>query len=85
MSEINTTKLYRVENPSIPANPNGVTSHDEIVGQWFSPDIDYTLGYLPKATQTFGRGAKVVDGAQLVVAEVPTGISWIVLTQQLTQ
>ena len=72
MSEINTTKLYRVENPSIPANPNGVTSHEEIVGQWFSPDIDYTLGYLPKATQTFGRGAKVVDGAQLVVAEVPT-------------
>lgn len=72
MSETNTTKLYRVENPNIPTKPNGVTSHEKIVGQWFSSDLMYALNYLPKATQTFGRDTRVVDGAQLIVAEVPT-------------
>lgn len=29
----NTTYLYRVENPNIPAQPNAGTSHEDMVGQ----------------------------------------------------
>lgn len=67
------TKLYRIENPRNEANyhPDGITSHDDIVGGWFSPDLDYVTGYARKATQTFGRGSEVVDGARLVVADIP--------------
>jgi hypothetical protein len=63
--------LYRIENPNIPANPDGVVSHEDLVGQWFSPDIGTATNYLRKATQTFGRDAKPIDGAQLIVARVP--------------
>lgn len=66
-----TVKLYRVENPNIPAKPNGVTSHDDLVGQWFTPNLASAARYLRKSTQTFGKGAHIVDGAQLVIAEVP--------------
>lgn len=66
-----TTPVYRVENPNIPSTPNGVTSHEELVGQWFSTDVDAALGYLRKSTQTFGRDAAPIDGAQLVVAHIP--------------
>lgn len=73
MSEIKTTRLYRVENPSIKnANPDSVVSYQDTVGQWFTPNIDTTALYLRKSTQTFGRDASVVDGAQLVVVDVPT-------------
>ena len=68
-TETNITKLYRIENPNIPARPDGVTSHEDLVGQWFSPDLNYVGNYLRKATHTRGT---VVDGAQLVVAEVQT-------------
>lgn len=71
-SETNITKLYRVENPNIPSKPNGITSHEDLVGQWFSPDLDDVVTYLSKSTQTYGREAKVVDGARLVIAEVPS-------------
>lgn len=67
-----TTNLYRVENPTIPANPNGIVSHEDLVGQWFAPDIDTATDYLRKSTQTFGRDSQVIDGAQLVIAEVLT-------------
>lgn len=67
-----TTTVYRVENPTIQGTPNGVTSHEDLVGQWFSPNVDTALNYLRKSTQTFGKDARPVDGAQLVVAHVPT-------------
>jgi hypothetical protein len=67
-----TTTVYRVENPTIQSTPNGVTSHEDLVGQWFSPNVDTALNYLRKSTQTFGKNAGPVDGAQLVVAHVPT-------------
>lgn len=69
--QLDTVPLYRVENPDIAGNPDGITSHEELVGQWFSPNLDTALGYMRKATQTFGPDAHVVDGAQLVVAHVP--------------
>jgi len=67
-----TTTVYRVENLAIQGTPNGVTSHEDLVGQWFSPNVDTALNYLRKSTQTFGKDAGPVDGAQLVVAHVPT-------------
>lgn len=70
-SETNTVPLYRIENPNIPAETNGTTSHEDLVGQWFSPNPDSILPYLRKSTQTFGKEAHPVDGAQLVVAQVP--------------
>src|SRR5450432_2320438 len=76
MSE--TVKLYRIENPTIPARHNpdtplvSSTSHPDIVGQWFSPNLTTASHYLRKSTQTFGKDAHPVGGAQLVIAEVPT-------------
>ena len=69
-----TTTLFRVENPIHPSpqQPDGTTSHKDVVGQWFTPDLKTSLQYLHKSTQTFGTKAKPVDGAQLVVAHVPT-------------
>ncbi|MFZ2513819.1 MAG: hypothetical protein WAW63_05185 [Candidatus Saccharimonadales bacterium] len=58
------TKLYRVENPNIAVVPNGVTSHRDLVGQWFTPNVNTASNYLPKATKQ--------AGARLVIAEVPT-------------
>jgi hypothetical protein len=68
-----TTTLFRIENPvhPKPRTPDGVVSHEDLVGQWFTPNLDKALSYLPKSTQTFGRCAAPVDGAQLVVAHVP--------------
>lgn len=67
------TTLFRVENPNIPADPRrfGQTSHEDLVGQWFSPNLDTAMHYLRKSTQTFGQNASPVDGAQLVIAQVP--------------
>lgn len=67
-----TIPVYRIENPRIQSNPNGITSHEELVGQWFTPNIDSILPYLRKSTQTFGRDAAPVDGAQIVIAHVPS-------------
>lgn len=71
MTELNHVRLYRVENPTIPAKPDGVISHEAIVGQWFTPNINTATNYLHKATQTFGKDAHPTEGAQLVVTDVP--------------
>jgi dihydrofolate reductase len=63
-------KLFRIENPNIPANPNGVTSHTDLVGLWFTPNLSTAITYLRKSTQTFGNGGRIVDGARLVQAYV---------------
>ncbi len=67
-----TTHLYRIENPNLTARADGVTSHEELIGQWFTPNVSTAVGYLRKSTQTFGRDPQPVDGARLVVATVPT-------------
>ncbi len=64
----NTIAMYRVENPNIPATPDGVVSHGEIVGQWFSPDLESVLRFLRKSSR---RNGKIIDGTQLVIAHVP--------------
>lgn len=71
MTETNTTQLYRIENPTIESTPDGVVSHTDLVGRWFTPNIDTAATYLRKATQTFGKDATVVDGARLIIADVP--------------
>lgn len=72
-------KLYRVENPNIPADPRleneGGTSHPDLRGQWFSDRLDKALSYLPKATQykpggDFRRPFEAIDGAVLHIAEI---------------
>lgn len=72
-------KLYRVENPNVPTQPQtesvGGTSHPELRGQWFSTELDKALHYLPKATQykPEGKGLRPfvpVDGAVVHVAEI---------------
>ncbi|HEX5456358.1 MAG TPA: hypothetical protein VFW77_03240 [Candidatus Saccharimonadales bacterium] len=68
-----TVPLYRVENPNIAGNPDGVKSHEALVGQWFSPSLNTALGYLRKSTQAFGTDSHPVDGAQLVIAHLPVG------------
>lgn len=73
MPETETKKLYRVENPAIPVDPRrfGHVSDPEIIGQWFTPDVDAAMNYAPKSTRRFGgKNAGPVDGAQLVVAQV---------------
>lgn len=64
------TRLYRVENPNIHTTPNGVTSHVDIVGGWFSPNPSKAFNYLRKYSRTFGPQGKRVAGARLVVADV---------------
>lgn len=68
------TLLFRVENPTIEAQPDGETSHEALVGQWFSPNVNKALSpqYLRKSTQTRDRHPQLADGAQLVIATVPT-------------
>lgn len=74
MLEKQTIPLYRIENPKHPnpRKPDGVVSHEDLVGQWFSPNLDTALGYMRKSTQTFGKNAGSVEGTQLVVAHLPT-------------
>jgi hypothetical protein len=70
-----TTRLYRVENPNIEVDPGrfGDTSHPELVGQWFTPDLDQATNYIKKSTQIFEKKARVVDGAQMLVADIANG------------
>lgn len=68
------TTLYRIENPNIPGHQvNDGSSHPDLVGQWFTPNVEETFKHLQKSTQTTGLGAHVVEGAQLVIAQVPGG------------
>ncbi len=67
-----TTTLYRIENPTKSANSDGIASHEDLIGQWFTPSLETATNYLRKSTQTFGRDAQTIHGAQLVVAEVST-------------
>ena len=76
MAEQKTTRLYRVENPNTEVNPErfGDTSHPELIGQWFTPDFDQATGmYLQKSTRPRGesRQPQVVNGAQILVADIP--------------
>jgi hypothetical protein len=66
-----TITLYRIENKNIEIEPNGITSHKDLKGQWFSPDLDTALTYLRKSQQTFGADAKRVEGVNLVVVKIP--------------
>ena len=71
MSETNTVRLYRIENPTITAQPDGAVSHEDLIGQWYTPNIGTATNYLRKVTQTFGEGSHLIEGAQLVVTDVP--------------
>lgn len=66
-----TISLYRIENKNIEKEPDGITSHKDLKGQWFSPDLETALVYLRKSQQTFGAEAKRVEGANLVVVKIP--------------
>jgi|GEM_PF-1266724 len=66
-----TISLYRIENKNIEKEPDGITSHKDLKGQWFSPDLETTLTYLRKSQQTFGAEAKRVEGTNLVVVKIP--------------
>jgi hypothetical protein len=63
--------LYRIENKNIKAQPNGETSHEAIIGQWFTPNIDTAMFYLHKSQQTFGNEAQKIEGANLVIVKIP--------------
>jgi len=65
-----TVPLYRIENPDHPnpRTPDGITSHEDIVGQWFTTDLASTINYLSKSAQENGQP---VDGTRLVVAHIP--------------
>ncbi len=73
MPEKQTVPVYRIENPTKEGSggPDGITSHKDLIGQWFSPNIETALNYLHKSTQRFGKNAGPIDGTQLVVAYVP--------------
>lgn len=65
-----TISLYRIENKNIERKPDGITSHKDLKGQWFSPDLETALVYLRKSQQSFGTDAKRVLGANLVVVKI---------------
>lgn len=75
ISEIKTptknTYLYRIENTNTESNPDGITSHEEIIGQWFTPNIETAILYLRKSQQTFGMNAQRVNGANLLIVKIP--------------
>ncbi len=62
LEEIDFVNLYRIENPNIEVKPDGIVSHKDLVGQWFSPDIETVAGYLRKSQK--------VDGARLQVVKI---------------
>ncbi len=68
-----TVLLYRIENTNIKREPNGITSHGELTGQWFTPNLETALAYLRKSQQTFGINAQQVNGAHLVIVKIPEG------------
>ncbi len=64
--------LYRVENPNIPASPDGVVSHEDLVGKWFTPNLSAALKYMRKSNAKSRDTGEPVDGTRLVVAQVPS-------------
>jgi len=66
-----TISLYRIENKNIEKEPDGITSHKDLKGQWFTPSLETAISYLRKSQQTFGTEVKQVEGANLVVVKIP--------------
>lgn len=66
-----TISLYRIENKNIKKEPDGITSHKDLKGQWFTPNLETAIGYLRKSQQTFGTETERVNGANLVVVKIP--------------
>lgn len=64
--------LFRIENPNIYNEPDGIIWHENVRGQWFFDDIRHTRGYIHQVTVDRSGSQEVVDGAQLVIAHVPT-------------
>lgn len=58
INDANFTTLYRIENKNIVNEPNGITSHADLKGQWFSPDVKTAIGYLRKSQKE--KGAKLI-------------------------
>lgn len=54
----NIISLYRIENKNIEKEPDGITSHKDLKGQWFSPDLNTAIGYLRKSQKE--KGAKII-------------------------
>jgi hypothetical protein len=63
LEEVGEVILYRIENKNIKSNPDGVISHDDLIGQWFTPSLDTALNYLRKSQK--------VPGAKLVIVKIP--------------
>jgi hypothetical protein len=63
--------LYRIENKNISRVSDGITSHDDLKGMWFTPNLETAINYLQKSQQTFGRDAKQIEGANLVIVAIP--------------
>ncbi len=63
--------LYRIENKNIKKEPDGITSHKDLKGQWFTPNLETAIGYLRKSQQTFGAETERVNGANLIVVKIP--------------
>lgn len=65
-------QLFRVENPNIPANPNSITSHESLVGSWFSSDLNYVTSYLSKNQRMrIWKVMEKVQWLQLIILNVP--------------
>jgi hypothetical protein len=76
------TPLFRIENPNIYNQPDGIIWGEEVRGQWFYPDIGYMRGYIRQVVNLRGgipvegatfpyEDSPAVDGARLVIAQVP--------------
>lgn len=57
-----TIYLYRVENKNIEKEPDGITSHKDLKGQWFTPDLKDASDYLRKSQK--------IKGANLVIVKI---------------
>jgi hypothetical protein len=65
-------KLYRIENPNISTESDGITSHESLVWQWFAPDIPYVINYLRKSQQIrVNNTIQAIPGSQLVILDIP--------------
>ncbi len=62
--------LYRIENKNIENEPDGITSHKDLKGLWFTPNLETVLMYLRKSQQTFGLKPEKVNGANLVIIKI---------------
>src|SRR4051812_42930067 len=62
--------LFRIENPNIHNEPNGIIWNEDVRGQWFFDDVRHTRGYIRQVTIDRLGTREVVDGARLVIAHV---------------